>query len=204
MLSTKEQLVASAKELIAEKGYTDTKIEDITKHANVAKGTFYVYFKTKEDIFIEILKEYCLGFDVFSKSIKLEGDLKKNIESFITEIFMAINTNQDTIKPLLFILSDVNFIKKVMGTGIKHKILSFEDIIISFLENSKTEVDDLVLRNLSLVAGSTDMLIKHFLMNSYGIGPFHCSFVGIKELSEQEINEKIELLVNLVYKSLKK
>lgn len=204
MLSTKEQLVVSAKELIAEKGYTDTKIEDITKHANVAKGTFYVYFKTKEDVFIEILKEYCQGFEVFSKSIKLEGTLKKNIENFISEIFMAINTNQDAIKPLLLILSDVNFIKKVMGTSIKHKILSFEDIITSFLEKSRAEVDELVLENLSLVAGSTDMLIKHFLMNSYGVGPFHCSFVGIKSLSEEEVDEKIKLLVNLVYKSLRK
>ena len=45
-------MVESAKKLIAEKGYNNTKVEDITNEAQVAKGTFYTYFKTKEDIFI--------------------------------------------------------------------------------------------------------------------------------------------------------
>ena len=48
-MATKGRLVESAKKLIAEKGYNNTKVEDITNEAQAAKGTFYTYFKTKED-----------------------------------------------------------------------------------------------------------------------------------------------------------
>lgn len=51
---TKNKLVKSALELIKENGFDGINVEDITKKAGVAKGTFYTYFKRKEDIVLEI------------------------------------------------------------------------------------------------------------------------------------------------------
>jgi AcrR family transcriptional regulator len=52
---TKQAIVDSGIKLFHEKGFTKTKISDITEAANVAHGTFYVYFKSKEDFFISLL-----------------------------------------------------------------------------------------------------------------------------------------------------
>lgn len=51
---TKRKLITKALELIKEKGFDAINVEDITRKAGVAKGTFYTYFKRKEDIVLEI------------------------------------------------------------------------------------------------------------------------------------------------------
>ena len=53
-IETKRKLISAGLELIKEKGFDAINVEDITKRAGVAKGTFYVYFKRKEDIVMEI------------------------------------------------------------------------------------------------------------------------------------------------------
>lgn len=53
-LQTKRKLIASALELIKRNGFNAINVEDITREAGVAKGTFYTYFKRKEDIVLEI------------------------------------------------------------------------------------------------------------------------------------------------------
>ncbi len=53
---TKEKLIKSAIKLFSEKSYFQTKISDIVKEAGVAQGTFYIYFKSKEDILLAIVK----------------------------------------------------------------------------------------------------------------------------------------------------
>ena len=53
-VETKRKLISAGLELIKEKGFDAINVEDITKKAGVAKGTFYTYFKRKEDIVMEI------------------------------------------------------------------------------------------------------------------------------------------------------
>ena len=51
---TRRKLVTAGLELLKEKGFDAINVEDITKKAGVAKGTFYIYFKRKEDIVLDI------------------------------------------------------------------------------------------------------------------------------------------------------
>ncbi len=53
-LETKRKLISTALELLKESGFDAINVEDITKKAGVAKGTFYTYFKRKEDIVLDI------------------------------------------------------------------------------------------------------------------------------------------------------
>lgn len=46
----RESLLVSAFSLFTSKGINDTSISDIVNHANMGKGTFYLYFKDKFDI----------------------------------------------------------------------------------------------------------------------------------------------------------
>ncbi|GAA3168828.1 MULTISPECIES: TetR/AcrR family transcriptional regulator [Streptomyces] len=46
----RERLYSSAVELIVEKGYDHTSIDEIAERADVARGTFFNYFQRKEDV----------------------------------------------------------------------------------------------------------------------------------------------------------
>ncbi|GEO68322.1 TetR/AcrR family transcriptional regulator [Levilactobacillus acidifarinae] len=48
--ATRKKLIDTTDQLIRKKGYDSISVEDITKASGVAKGTFYNYFKKKEDI----------------------------------------------------------------------------------------------------------------------------------------------------------
>lgn len=48
---TFRKLLEAAEEVFGEKGYFETSIIDIITRAGVAQGTFYLYFKTKKDVF---------------------------------------------------------------------------------------------------------------------------------------------------------
>ncbi|MDP5172032.1 MAG: TetR/AcrR family transcriptional regulator [Bacteroidia bacterium] len=54
----KEDVVALGAELIREKGYHATGINDILKEAGIPKGSFYNFFSTKEDFGREALQWY--------------------------------------------------------------------------------------------------------------------------------------------------
>ncbi len=51
---TKQGLINAAVELFIAKGYDETTIDDIVAAADVAKVTFYYYFKSKEEILLDI------------------------------------------------------------------------------------------------------------------------------------------------------
>lgn len=50
-IDTLEKICKSAEVLFSENGYYNTSITDITSKANIAPGTFYIYFKDKKSVF---------------------------------------------------------------------------------------------------------------------------------------------------------
>ncbi|QRN97104.1 TetR/AcrR family transcriptional regulator [Archangium violaceum] len=54
---TRQKLLVAAQTVFGEKGYEHASIADITREAEVALGTFYVYFPDKQSIFVEVVDE---------------------------------------------------------------------------------------------------------------------------------------------------
>jgi len=52
----KETITQSAIKNFAKNGYANTKMDDIAKTADVSKGTLYLYFPSKEELFYSICK----------------------------------------------------------------------------------------------------------------------------------------------------
>lgn len=53
----RRQILDAALEVFAAKGYHDTSISDLVAAVGVARGTFYLYFESKEAIFLDLLDE---------------------------------------------------------------------------------------------------------------------------------------------------
>jgi AcrR family transcriptional regulator len=51
---TRQRLLSVSLELFHEQGYSATTVEDITERADVAKGTFFNYFPSKEALLSEL------------------------------------------------------------------------------------------------------------------------------------------------------
>ena len=54
---TRQSLHKALLELIEKKGYDSISIEEITERANVARATFYLHYKDKEDLLLEEFRE---------------------------------------------------------------------------------------------------------------------------------------------------
>lgn len=76
-IRTKATLLESARKLITEKGFDRVSVEDITSGAGVAKGTFYHYFKSKEDLIRDLA--FSQIQDLFAETIKMDGPPEKKL-----------------------------------------------------------------------------------------------------------------------------
>lgn len=100
VIRTKSSLHQAFKELISEKGYESTTIEDITTRANMGRTTFYLHFQDKEDLLLEGLEEHLLEMvDDFNRHplIFWFHDNKGNL---IRSIFESIKMNPDVYQVL--------------------------------------------------------------------------------------------------------
>lgn len=52
---SRQRIVAAAERVFGRKGYFPASISDIARAAGVAQGTFYLYFASKREVFIEVL-----------------------------------------------------------------------------------------------------------------------------------------------------
>ena len=52
---TRAQLLAVAREAFETRGYRATSVADIVQAAEVSRGTFYLYFENKQDVFAQVL-----------------------------------------------------------------------------------------------------------------------------------------------------
>lgn len=100
---TKEKIFKTALDLINKKGFESVTVSEICQESGVAKGTFYVHFKSKEDIMKENydsdMSEYVLKnfddfilneYEAFSKN-NPNKSIKEKIVQFLKGEFMYAN-----------------------------------------------------------------------------------------------------------------
>lgn len=86
----KNEFIDAAEKLFKENGIVDTTISSIVKELDVAKGLFYYYFQSKDDVIEAISQKYTEVFDAMLKQglnhlsyeERLHQYLKNAIDSF--------------------------------------------------------------------------------------------------------------------------
>jgi len=96
---TRRRLIEAGTKAFAKLGYHGMKIAALTRDAGVANGTFYLHFKDKQELFLEILRAAVgkLASGIFS--VQGYGDGANNAErNEITVIFEFAEQNRDLMR----------------------------------------------------------------------------------------------------------
>jgi AcrR family transcriptional regulator len=69
-----ESVLDSARELLLKLGYKRVTMEDVAEHAGVGKGTVYLHWSTREDMYFDVvLREYMRAMDGFLNDMRRDG-----------------------------------------------------------------------------------------------------------------------------------
>lgn len=83
---TRERLLKCSAYEFARKGFHATKISDIVKLSNVTQPVFYSYFKTKEEAYLTLQKEFDVRLEELVVSMIIEATLpKENVLDDVTQ-----------------------------------------------------------------------------------------------------------------------
>lgn len=121
-------LLKIAAEEFAHKGYYETKISTIVKRAGLTQPTFYLYFKSKEAIFQELIDSFRKRLVELTKESRLEpgidfDSLPAMIANGLTRIFTFFNENHDLTFIGFFHSLEAEEIKKQLALQIRENLV---------------------------------------------------------------------------------
>ncbi len=83
----------AGRELFARQGLKKTSIEDLTRPAGIAKSSFYGFFGSKEELYLELLMEERGRLRGEISAISLAGDGRDAVERFLRAVVREFEAN---------------------------------------------------------------------------------------------------------------
>ncbi|MCR8641239.1 TetR/AcrR family transcriptional regulator [Paenibacillus sp. N1-5-1-14] len=129
----KEQILITAMKLFSMNGYHNTSMQEIAKICEMSKGSLYVHFKSKEELFFHIFKYYIQMLDDRLQEIDQEMDLteKERIAELIkAQLTLVLEMREFIMMQMRENIGNANhdvqsFLhqKKLEGLNLMHKRL---------------------------------------------------------------------------------
>ena len=98
----RNEFVEAAEKLFQENGIVDTTINSIVKEMDVAKGLFYYYFKSKDDVIDAISEKYNQIFNEMMNASMEQEDYDSRLNQFVENsvnsfrsLYNKLHTGQD-------------------------------------------------------------------------------------------------------------
>lgn len=124
-------VLAAAEELFSEKGYRNTTIQEVAEKAGLSKGGVYLYFKSKEELYLSV----CLmGLAGYGERLTRAYDEAADFEERIRAVYLAY-IEYALEEPALFRVLRDTFIEQVRHNLSQTTIERIERYIKGWLEN---------------------------------------------------------------------
>jgi len=181
----RELIIDASIKVFAKDGFHKAKVSEIAETAGIGKGTIYEYFKSKTQLFEEMIKHtlnvYLENAEiVIEKKISSRQKLKEFAQSAmdLTQQHMDIGRiySQETG------LVGENIIKIMLATQ-KRIVQMIEDVLQEGVEAEELRPVDLRIAALSFIGS-----LKHLRMYHY--------FIYKRNMTEEEIDNFIELYIS--------
>jgi len=174
---TQKAIQKAAKKVFFEKGYLNTTIAEIAKLAGVAKGSIYLYFQTKDDLYLSLM-------------VPILEEIKKSLTDLKDKITQRQYRTGSEIMTGFY-----NHYKRIYSfdpDGIRI-IQAFQlgDLIFTMSEKNREELNLLARENFRLSRNIFSLAMKHKAiskMNPAQIVDISWStFIGIVQLEESKL-----------------
>ncbi len=105
------ELLAAALDLFVEKGYAATRVEEVAQRAGVSKGTLFLYFSSKEELFKAVVRENLSGrFAQWNDEIeRFEGSTRDMLRYCLFNWWERIGSTKASGIPKLMMSEAHNF-----------------------------------------------------------------------------------------------
>jgi AcrR family transcriptional regulator len=128
----RQALLRAARDVFATKGYHDAKVDDIVALANVAKGTFYLYFPDKRSVFSELVDLLFQRLGAAILKVDPAGDVDAQVKHNIRAIVAVLLDDPALTRILISYATG-------MDPAFVAKMRSFYDGVKTILSSSLTE-----------------------------------------------------------------
>src|SRR5262249_51371227 len=81
-----EEIAAAALRVFARRGLHQTTLDDVAKEAGVSKGTIYLYFKNKEEVFIAAAQQVVPALDEIISKQSASSHTAEDIEHVLRSV----------------------------------------------------------------------------------------------------------------------
>jgi AcrR family transcriptional regulator len=83
----REILMQKGKELFGTMGLKKTSVEDLTRAAGIAKGSFYIFFDSKEELFFELMQieEQILREKIYADNLENKPVTAQRLKAFVLQ-----------------------------------------------------------------------------------------------------------------------
>lgn len=189
----KEQILEAAKDVLLKKGIFKTRVEDITSYLGIAKGSFYTYFKSKDQLLEEIIDRV---YEIREKELEelLEGnyDYEEQIRIFIIKRFVISSDNLKSHLILINLTRNLEHLTPVL----REKLLQIEILNRKFLKE--------IIKNIQNISYSEEEIDTIIIFIMGGIKSYRLERLFYKNTDDYFISDIDEFRERLKNINLKK
>ncbi|GAB4295238.1 MAG: hypothetical protein Kow0090_10100 [Myxococcota bacterium] len=183
----KKVILEKALELFGEKGYHATTMDDIAKAAYTGKGTVYWYWKSKEEIFLELLT---VKFETYLKALSTAAEMNlpapEKVLMIIAEVGNIFVKYRKFCKLVFLLISDDSerFSPKVVAIT-KGYYRKFKEIIERVIRDGQSEksIDGLISPEdlATIMVGALDGILiqENIFGKTYSINKLGETFLAL-------------------------
>jgi len=187
-----EQILDAAIKVFGEKGFEGASVADIAEAAKIGKGTVYLYFKSKEEIFSAILSERSLLSwfvdQVMTEDVSLEGMLTDIARHFLQSM-------PDYLPVIRLVLSDGHRSPAHAEQLYRDVILKGNKMLAAFLAAQAEAGRIRQLDNPFLTARAFMGMLMIYVLTQEMLGGKH--FTSIKQ--ETWVREAVRLFLDGIH-----
>src|SRR5262249_21166542 len=145
-VARREEILAAAARIFAQKGFEATTLEEIAEKAEFGKGTLYLYFENKEHLFFSILDDGVQAFHEFvEQKLKEIADPTQKLQCYIQASFEFVQGHEDFLKLYLFEMFQPNVLepryREKLKRTFRDKLRILEEILKPVFEANAVEFD---------------------------------------------------------------
>jgi len=143
-LQRRNDIIEAAESLFSDKGFQGTTMQEISEKVELSKGTIYLYFKSKEELYLSVCVKGVAGFGE-----DLEAAVRgiTDLEEMIRAVYMAY-IRHSLEQPAIFRVLRDTFIEQVRQNLSSSTIEEISGIIKGWLELESGLIEEGIERGL--------------------------------------------------------